>query len=215
MITVVAATADYALRSHALAIALTLGVIPIECQGLLLSLTKPNVEFGGKWKELDCELVPQRMWTVADYNRFVLSELDRHIDTEFCVLVQRDGYGLNRHLWRDEFLEYDYIGAPWTKEGHSVGNGGFSLRSKRWIRTTRKLQEQFPCPEWQNEDWWACCSHRDFMVNQGLRIASVELAALWSFEFPHPKFPEWNPTFTFGFHGVMTPETLDLRLPNL
>ena len=32
----------------------------------------------------------------------------------------------------DEFLEYDYVGAPWTKpkEGNLVGNGGLSLRNK-------------------------------------------------------------------------------------
>ena len=37
----------------------------------------------------------------------------------------------------DEFLKYDYIGAPWrkTKEGQLVGNGGLSLR------TTKKMIE--------------------------------------------------------------------------
>jgi hypothetical protein len=32
----------------------------------------------------------------------------------------------------DQFLEYDYIGAPWIKpkEGYFVGNGGLSLRNK-------------------------------------------------------------------------------------
>ena len=35
----------------------------------------------------------------------------------------------------EDFLDYDYVGAPWPKEQNDnsllVGNGGFSLRSKK------------------------------------------------------------------------------------
>jgi hypothetical protein len=52
-------------------------------------------------------------------------------------------------LWSNDFLEYDYIGAPWmysdtsyiTDEGEHVpvGNGGFCLRSKKFLEMPTKL----------------------------------------------------------------------------
>lgn len=49
------------------------------------------------------------------------------------VLFMEWDTGLMRpELWDDKFLQYDYIGAPWWyKDNLNVGNGGFSLRSKR------------------------------------------------------------------------------------
>ena len=46
------------------------------------------------------------------------------------LLFQMDSILLRHGI--DEFLEYDYVGAPWTKpkEGNLVGNGGLSLRNK-------------------------------------------------------------------------------------
>ena len=37
-----------------------------------------------------------------------------------------------------DYLQYDYIGAPWASRQPSVGNGGFSLRSKKKIITLLK-----------------------------------------------------------------------------
>jgi hypothetical protein len=34
-------------------------------------------------------------------------------DTEFAILVHEDGFIVNPECWSDEFLKYDYIGAPW------------------------------------------------------------------------------------------------------
>lgn len=49
------------------------------------------------------------------------------------LLYQEDSCIFNNNI--DEFLEYDYIGAPWPKyqddNNNHVGNGGFSLRSKK------------------------------------------------------------------------------------
>jgi len=46
-----------------------------------------------------------------------------------ALIFQTDSLLLRSGI--DEFLEYDYIGAPWRKpkEGQLVGNGGLSLRS--------------------------------------------------------------------------------------
>ena len=67
-----------------------------------------------------------------EYSRFVVKELYKYINTEFCLVIQHDGYVLNGNSWSDDFYNYDYIGAPWLyTDGRNVGNGGFSLRSFR------------------------------------------------------------------------------------
>ena len=87
----------------------------------------------------------------------------RIVKTEFALIVQDDGWILNPENCTDNYLEYDYIGAPihlakikeirttkehwcrgfeWTKEINdpekiitNVQNGGFSLRSMKMMRT--------------------------------------------------------------------------------
>ena len=84
------------------------------------------------------------MFNIRDYNIFIIKEIYKYVDTEFCMFIQRDGYPLNFEMWTDDFLKYDYIGAPWTWAPHPnkhgicrinkcVGNGGFSIRSKRLL----------------------------------------------------------------------------------
>src|ERR1700722_12124880 len=54
--------------------------------------------------------------------------------TSHCLTIQYDGFVLDSDMWRAEFLDYDYIGAPWPHRGYAVGNGGFSLRSVEMMR---------------------------------------------------------------------------------
>ena len=49
------------------------------------------------------------------YNDHILNLKD-HTDNDFVMVIQEDGYIVNPNLWDDEFLEYDYIGAPWPIE---------------------------------------------------------------------------------------------------
>ena len=64
--------------------------------------------------------------------------LKKYIDTDFCLIIQGDGFVIHPENWTDEFLKYDYIGAPWRNLAHysfiRVGNGGFSLRSKKLLK---------------------------------------------------------------------------------
>lgn len=50
---------------------------------------------------------------------------------EKVLMFQTDSLLINDGI--DEFLKYDYVGAPWIipKEGRFVGNGGLSLRDKK------------------------------------------------------------------------------------
>jgi len=76
------------------------------------------------------------------YNHFIVYRLHEYINTKYALIVQNDGYVVNPDTWEEEFLKYDYIGAPWPlphddfsfrdPEGNiqRVGNGGFSLRKR-------------------------------------------------------------------------------------
>ena len=50
------------------------------------------------------------------YNRFVMEKLGVHIETSHCLVTQADGFVSNHLYWKDSYLEYDYVGAPWPKE---------------------------------------------------------------------------------------------------
>ena len=109
------------------------------------------------------------------YSWFVLFMLWRVIHTEFALIVQDDGWVLDGSLWSDEYLNYDYVGAPvhlakvsspegeyWSRgfawahglpDGHQavpVLNGGFSLRSHKLMRAFAEypqLQVTVPAPD--------------------------------------------------------------------
>ena len=57
-------------------------------------------------------------------------DIYNYIETDHFLVFQTDTLILkeNKHMIGD-FLQYDYVGAPW-KMDHNVGNGGLSLRRK-------------------------------------------------------------------------------------
>lgn len=131
----------------------------------------------------------------AEYSHFVAKELVAHVHTSHVLLVQWDGYVLNPSAWTEEFLEYDYIGAPWGfhKDAYRVGNGGFSLRSKRLLEALRdpEIVETHP------EDVAICRQYRPLLEQRyGIRFAPEVLAERFSFESTTPK------NTPFGFHAL-------------
>lgn len=155
---------------------------------LLLSDRSPSVEqFGINWGRID----PIR--SRDDYSRFMLRELADHIDTSHALCVQWDGYVIDGGAWDPAFLEYDYIGAPWPhfRDGHNVGNGGFSLRSRRLLEACRELPLEQPLLE----DVMICRRFRPRLEQQGIRFAPEAVARRFSYERMPPRGDE------FGFHG--------------
>lgn len=140
------------------------------------------------------------------YSEFVVRELHRYIDTEFALITQWDGYVINPLSWNPKFLDYDYIGARWTNEflnpreladGHDVGNGGFSLRSRRFLTATAKIAENPATGQLHPEDGVFCRRLRPKMESEfNIRFAPGSLADQFSFEHALSEQP------TFGFHGV-------------
>lgn len=136
-----------------------------------------------------------RMESREDYSNFILKELVNHISTDFVLCVQWDGYVLNAQNWSDDFLGVDYVGAPWPQfdDGHAVGNGGFSLRSRRLLEAcadTRLGRNEV-------EDVAICRDARPWLESDyGIRFADRDLACRFSYERTASRGDE------FGFHGV-------------
>lgn len=59
-----------------------------------------------------------------DINRIYLGLMPRVITTDFNIAVQADGFAVNLDAWDDDFLNYDYIGAPWPWMWAGVPLGG-------------------------------------------------------------------------------------------
>ena len=139
--------------------------------------------------------------SIYEYSKFCIFDLVKVVDSEYCLIFQDDGFIVNPELWDDDFYNYDWIGSPWPlymgwpREGHQVGNGGFSLRSKKLLNWTSTLTD------WagQNEDTFIVSAKRDELESHGLRIAPVDIATKFSVENEMSR--EHSLHNVFGFHA--------------
>jgi len=130
-----------------------------------------------------------------DYSRFVLASLLDHVDTPHVLLVQWDGYALNPAAWRGDFLDCDYIGAKWfwAPEGQRIGNGGFSLRSRRLLEALRDPRIVLT----EAEDVTIGRTFRALLErDHAIRFATESQADQFAFEAAYPI------GLPFGFHGL-------------
>lgn len=144
------------------------------------------------------------MRSVAAYSDFMIRELIHHVRTDHVLIVQWDGFILNARAWDANFLDYDYIGAPWPQftDGYDVGNGGFSLRSRRLLEACSDPLFDFVGVE---DVAIARNNRRRLEDRHGIRFADRATAARFSFERMVPRQP------TFGFHGIFNlPDVLGL-----
>lgn len=142
------------------------------------------------------------------YNEFIAYRLKDYIHTDFCLAVQNDGYVINRGKWSDDFLDYDYIGAPWkalthfTEEGKEVrvGNGGFSFRSKRLLDAPSELNLPFTDKGtgYYHEDGLLCVYYRKELEEYGIKYAPMKIAAQFSHEIDVGEDMD-----SFGFHRYL------------
>lgn len=138
-------------------------------------------------------------------SRFHTREMYRYIQTPYIISIQTDGFVINPHLWTDEFLEYDYIGAPWPdlpwNKLSRVGNGGFRLESKRLLNLLSTI-------EWngQHDDVMITNTFKSYFEENGCKFPSIEVAAKFSLEHKIPEV-EYNLDNCFGYHGKLTEES--------
>lgn len=147
------------------------------------------------------------------YSKFMIEDLHKYVDTKFCLVVQADGFVLNPQLWDAQFLEYDYIGAPWptivglsnNPQGFSfdknrIGNGGFSLRSKKLLEACSQIKFDGLDLPIKSEDVIICHYFYEEMLKAGIKFAPIDLASQFSIE---SHIPGLNADLknSFGFHG--------------
>jgi ADP-heptose:LPS heptosyltransferase len=129
-----------------------------------------------------------------EYSHFMIKELYKYFSTDYVLVIQADGYVLNGKSWLSEFLEYDYVGSPWLySDGKNVGNGGFSLRSK-------KLQHALASDDFifasDPEDQAIGRLYRDYLQQKyDIKFPLEDLADRFAYELRTPIYD------TFGFHG--------------
>lgn len=148
------------------------------------------------------------------YSQFCLSDLKDHVDTEFVLLVQWDGFILNPNSWTDEFLDCDYVGAPWVVKDWSindfgfpndwrgrrvVGNGGFCIKSRKFLEVSTELFKSGKIHYFHPEDIAVSVWYRYLFMERGIKFANVELARKFAFEGGDDKYNK-----QFGFHGYYT-----------
>jgi hypothetical protein len=140
-------------------------------------------------------VIDVRVETIEAYSQFMLRGLAEHLRSSHLLVAQWDGFVRDAARWDEAFLDYDYIGAPWrdAPAGRLVGNGGFSLRSRRLLQALLDPDVQLTHPE----DESICLVNRDLLERRhGVRIAPVAVARRFSYERIAPTAP------TFGFHGL-------------
>lgn len=168
----------------------TIGVVPTAC-----GICKMNMP---SWDAVCFSVEPPRgnvRWkkikpmSKDEYSKFILENLFEETDRNHVLIVQQDGFILFPELWDGSWLRFDYIGAPWPFYPY-VGNGGFSLRSRKLLEITKGLYQQG-----ENEDTTICVRNRKALEMRGIVFAPANIAEIFSQELIHPRHR------TFGFHS--------------
>lgn len=186
----------------------------------LIALTSLDFEGHKKAIEKSCEGInfggvkliwDEKIDGIDEWNRKIIFDLWKYVDTDYAVLIHADGYVINPELWNPEWLNYDYIGAPWPlpTDDYSyrdmygdvvrVGNS-VSLRSKAILQAPT-----FHNFEWKsfygntNEDGFLCCHSKVALEALGMKFAPLEVAKHFSKEH---EIPENRGLETFAFHAL-------------
>jgi hypothetical protein len=147
---------------------------------------------------------------ISEWGKFIVFDLHKYISTPYIILIHADGFIVNPKKWTNKFLDFDYIGAPWPspedrvtfRDGQGklirVGNS-VSLRSKKILELPTKLNLK-----WDNfllniphEDGFLCVQHGSLLEKNGIKFAPLEVAAIFSREYPIPENKNVEP---FLFH---------------
>ena len=147
--------------------------------------------------------------SVDEWSFFIVFELFKYIETKHIMLIHYDGYIVNPENWKDEFLDFDYIGAPWPEVDDGVtykddiGNNvrvgnSVSLRSKKILELPTLLNLKWePFHGFLNEDGFLCCKNKRILESNGIRFADINVAKYFSHENMIPEIKGIKP---FAFH---------------
>lgn len=188
----------------------TLQALIYSCQGVefgSVKLLSHYTPFGMDKDITFCRI--DKIKDIDEWSYKIVYELNNYIETDFALLVHADGFVVNPSAWRSEFLDYDYIGAPWPMPTDDfsyrdikgdivrVGNS-VSLRSKRLLDLPAKLGFPWePDHGFYNEDGFICVKNKHIFEANGMRFAPLEIAKHFSHESMIPELRDIKP---FAFH---------------
>lgn len=175
---------------------------------VILITADPNIESTSKIKVHKISKM-----TYPEYNTFSITDLNFYVNTEFCLIVQTDGFICKPTNWTNEFYNYDYIGCPWmdaapgyfpwvTEPKYQVGCGGFSLRSKKLLQAGANLNKEFISKmtnSGMGEDIIICVSLRNYFEQMDCKFPTGEFAKKFALGSAVLKPNELETTF--GFHS--------------
>lgn len=177
-------------------------------------------------EDSDFKTVKIPIFDFSLYNQFCVEQLNSYIKTDYCLITQEDGSIVDPSFWSDDFFNFDYIGSPWPSYNFKVGNGGFSLRSKKFLEESAKLKytgdahikagfganifaQGFSTPE----DFFLCMLNDEKLMDNGVKFADATTAYQFSVEYSGDGYEQeekfckyFHPaditTYkSFGFHG--------------
>lgn len=173
------------------------------------------------------------------YSNFCMYSLHHYIETDYALLVQHDGWALSADNWKDDWLNYDYIGGlvhaalvgddfytnfGWVGRDNPVviQNGGFSLRSKKFMQSlvyNGIMPKMYTIPMLNNEDVQLTGFLRPALEKIGIKFAPDDEAKMFAFEHLNPIIHgDVDLTKIFGHHSrfreLTDANTVTWRLDN-
>ena len=152
--------------------------------------------------------------SIDKFNHFMVYDLWEYVHTDYIMLVHADGFVIHPEMWQEEFLNYDYIGAPWPLPDNPISyrdiNGNIcrvgnsvSLRSYRLLKLpSEEKMEWKPQPMsdggvMYNEDTFICVANKHIFEEHGMKIAPLDIAKYFAHERTIPETIGITP---FAFH---------------
>lgn len=195
---------------------------------IIYTCQKPTIDPG----DFEIKIIDEIPY--EEFNNFVSLKYLDLFDTEYSINFHSDGFIQNQNAWRDDFLEYDYIGAPiklpTIKNEYQgvVGNGGFSLRSKKICEEIKELRSNNYLPIhldifgnkliteeifnripafFQNEDIYIGLFCKKILEEKDFKIADFHTASLFSTEHFSALNNQYSENYddmisSFGFHEI-------------
>jgi len=169
-----------------------------------LEYSSSRIEFG----DIRNIIIPTN--TIDEWNKAVVFDLGDYIETDFALFVHPDGGVAEPDMWRNKWLEYDFIGSPFPLPTDDfsyrdingviqrVGNS-VSLRSKKLLQLPKKIGMEWR--SWYgyfNEDGYISVNMRHEFEKHGCKFAPLEEAIYFGRE--NEVLEQYNIPKTFMYH---------------
>jgi hypothetical protein len=137
-----------------------------------------------EWKNVRFVNIHVTNLDTEEYNNMLMSttfwEILEGLGCTYSFIFQTDTILLKSNI--DDFLQYDYVGAPWFMKFFSVlevGNGGLSLRKVATMKMLTQKYQKIPI----NEDaWFSFLLLEEQKINPNIHIPTLEVAKHFSVE---------------------------------